>query len=57
MQAPRSLNVHVFKIQSIQHTHTMHTYTHTQGIGTEEKVFEKRKIFMEDFKRTGMCQV
>ena len=46
----------------IQHTHThihTHTYTHTrarthartqapQGRWTEEKVFEKRKVFRED---------
>ena len=30
------------------HTHT-HTHTHvSQGNGTEEKVFEKRKVFKED---------
>ena len=52
----------VFKctyFQDSEHTtHTRtHTHTHTQGTGTEEKVFGKRKIFIEDFKRTGMCQV
>ena len=52
----------VFKctyFQDSEHTtHTRtHTHTHTQGTGTEEKVFGKRKIFIEDFKRTGMCRV
>ena len=31
------------------HTH-IHAHTHTHGNGTEEQVFEKRKVFKEDLK-------
>ena len=50
----------MFKIQRMEHTHmhtnttTHYTHTHThvsQGNGTEDTVFEKRKIFQGRFKR------
>ena len=40
--------MYVFKIQCT-HTYT-HTHTLSQGNGTEEQVFEKRKVFKEDLK-------